>query len=73
MLTTAQPNGRLYCTLHTFFFSPAPILPADTQMKKTETNHTVVLIVTQFKLLSNFYFGTPTYSDDVNHNVDVFS
>lgn len=28
MLTTAQPNGRLYCTLHRFFFSPAPILPA---------------------------------------------
>lgn len=30
MLTTAQPNGRLYCTLHWFFFSPAPILPAQT-------------------------------------------
>ncbi len=30
MLTTAQPNGRLYCTLHMFFFSPAPILPTHT-------------------------------------------
>lgn len=28
MLTTAQPKGRRYCTLHWFFFSPAPILPA---------------------------------------------
>lgn len=33
MLTTAQPKGRRYCTLHWFFFSPAPILPAQRAQK----------------------------------------
>lgn len=28
ILSTAQPKGRLYCTLQAFFFSPAPIRPA---------------------------------------------
>lgn len=28
ILRTAQPKGRLYCTLQAFFFSPAPIRPA---------------------------------------------
>lgn len=27
ILRTAQPKGRLYCTLQAFFFSPAPIRP----------------------------------------------
>lgn len=42
MLTTAQPNGRLYCTLHRFFFSPAPILPAHTH-KEASTVITALL------------------------------
>lgn len=62
MLTTAQPNGRLYCTLHRFFFSPAPILPADGGATMVRTTTTAGFREE----------GTPTYSDDVYYDVDVF-
>lgn len=63
MLTTAQPNGRLYCTLHRFFFSPAPILPAEGGAATVRTTTTA-----GFREEA----GTPTYSDDVYYDVDVF-
>lgn len=63
MLTTAQPNGLLYCTLHRFFFSPAPILPADGGAAMVRTTTTGGFREEE---------ETPTYSDDVYNDVDVF-
>lgn len=64
MLTTAQPNGRRYCTLHRFFFSPAPILPADGGAATVGTRTTGGFREEEEE--------TPTYSDDVYNDVDVF-
>lgn len=61
MLTTAQPNGRLYGTLHRFFFSPAPILPAHGYGQNNNYRGDLTEVE-----------ETPTYSDHVHNDVDVF-
>lgn len=65
MLTTAQPKGRRYCTLHRFFFSPAPILPADGGASAVRASTTGGVRGEEEE--------TPTYSDDVDNDVDVFA
>lgn len=69
MLTTAQPNGRRYCTLHRFFFSPAPILPARRGGGGVASVRTAT---TGGSREEEEEEETPTYSDDVYDDVDVF-